>query len=92
MDKKRSEFLTTMIAILRQLSDTSVKQGEPLLASVIAIAREEAEDALRHAGDLDTLEALRQARSSRVSWRACDRPDAAAEKAVKKEADKQIAA
>lgn len=77
MDKKRSEFLTTMIAILGRLGETSARQGEPLLASVLAIARKEAEDALRHLSDLDVLEALREQRSSTATWRACDRPDEA---------------
>ena len=79
MDTKRSEFLTTMIAILGRLGDTSVKQGEPLLASVLAIAKKEAEDALRHLGDLETLKEMRAQRSSTATWRACDRPADAAE-------------
>jgi hypothetical protein len=75
MDKKRSEFLSKMVTILGRLGETSAKQGQPLLASVLAIAQKEAEDALRHLGDLDELERLRAERSSATTWRACDRPD-----------------
>jgi hypothetical protein len=75
MDKNRSEFLTTMIAILRRLGDTSLRQGEPLLAGMLAIARAEAEDALRHIGALDALAERHPARSSTTSWRACDQPE-----------------
>jgi hypothetical protein len=49
MDAERSKFLASMIDILTRLTDTCVTRGEPLLASVLAIARGEAEDALRHA-------------------------------------------
>jgi len=74
MDEKRAQFLNTMIAILGRLHDTSIDKGEPLLASVLAIAKGEAEDALRHAGELDSLAALRAEHSSTKSWRACDLP------------------
>lgn len=74
MDEKRCEFLTTMIGILNRLEQTSIKHGEPLLAGMLAIALTEAEDALRHAGDLDLLAEKRARRSSAISWRACDRP------------------
>jgi len=76
MDEKRSEFLTTMIAILGRLRDTAVKHEEQLLASMLDVARGEAEDTLRHANDLEELAARRNERSSVHSWRACDRwPD-----------------
>lgn len=74
MDEKRHEFLTTMIGILNRLHDTSIKHEEPLLASMLLIARGEAEDALRHAGDLEQLANKREKRSSTYTWRACDRP------------------
>ena len=74
MDERRERFLNTMVAILGRLHDTSMSKGEPLLASMLAIARKEAEDALRHAGDLDVLAERRAARSATQTWRACDRP------------------
>ena len=74
MDERRERFLNTMIAILGRLEETSVSKGEPLLASMLAIARKEAEDALRHAGDLDEIAERRIARSATQTWRACDRP------------------
>ncbi len=77
MDKKRHEFLTTMVTILGRLSETSTSKGEPLLASMLALAKKEAEDALRHACDLDKLAAERMQRSAMHSWRACDREVAA---------------
>jgi hypothetical protein len=72
MDSKRHEFLTTMVTILGRLSETSTSKGEPLLASMLALAKKEAEDALRHACDLDRLAAERMERSAMHSWRACD--------------------
>lgn len=74
MDAERTKFLSSMIDILTRLHDTSVTRGEPLLASVLAIARGEAEDALRHAQELAELDALRRKMSSANSWRAADRP------------------
>ena len=74
MDERRERFLNTMIAILGRLQDTSTSKGEPLLASMLAIARKEAEDALRHAGDLDELAERRMAGSATQTWRACDQP------------------
>ena len=74
MDEGRTQFLSTMIAILGRLHATSLSKGEPLLASMLAIARKEAEDALRHAGDLDEIAERRVASSSTQSWRACDQP------------------
>jgi hypothetical protein len=79
MDPKRQEFLTTMVAILGRLSETSASKGEPLLASMLSIARKEAEDALGHAGILKRLEDERAAHSARHSWRACDQQAAAGE-------------
>ena len=70
MDGDRSKFLSAMIEILNRLHDSSVQRGEPLLASVLAIAKGEAEDALRHADELKALNALREEMSSRNSWRA----------------------
>ena len=55
MDAQRAEFLTSMIDILERLHQTCVNRGEPLLASVLAIAKGEAEDALRHAEELAAL-------------------------------------
>ena len=63
MDERRSEFLITMVEILGRLHDTTVAKGEPLLASVLAIAKGEAEDALRHANELAAIFALRQVKS-----------------------------
>ena len=70
MDGDRSKFLSAMIDILNRLHDSSVQRGEPLLASVLAIAKGEAEDALRHADELAALHAMREEMSSRTSWRA----------------------
>ncbi len=72
MEAQRSEFLTSMIGILERLHETSIARGEPLLASVLAIAKGEAEDALRHAEELAALHAMREEMSSRTSWRAED--------------------
>jgi hypothetical protein len=69
MDGDRSKFLSAMIDILGRLHDSCVQRGEPLLASVLAIARGEAEDALRHADELAGLNALREQMSSRTTWR-----------------------
>lgn len=65
----RAEFLNRMIEILTRLNDTCIAKGEPLLASVLAIAKGEAEDALRHAEDLAALNALRVRMSSTTTWR-----------------------
>jgi hypothetical protein len=70
MDGDRAKFLTAMIEILNRLHDSSVQRGEPLLASVLAIAKGEAQDALRHAEELSALNALREQMSSRNTWRA----------------------
>ena len=63
MDEKRAEFLTRMVEILGRLQDTCVQKGEPLLASVLAIAKGEAEDSLRHAEQLAAIASLREVRS-----------------------------
>jgi hypothetical protein len=76
MDTKRSEFLTSMISILDRLHATTVQRGEPLLASVLAIAKGEAEDALRHAEELAHLDSIRQRLSSQNSWRPGEQPAA----------------
>ena len=68
-----------MINILDRLQQTCVKRGEPLLASVLAIAKGEAEDALRHAKELQALHAMREKMSSQHSWRAEDQARLAAE-------------
>ena len=78
MDEHRSAFLTKMVDILGRLHDTSVDRGEPLLASVLAIAKGEAEDALRHAEELAALVALRDKMSSATSWRPRQSQDLAA--------------
>jgi len=70
MDAQRAEFLTSMIDILERLNQTCVQRGEPLLASVLAIAKGEAEDALRHAEELKALHKMRAEMTSRTSWRA----------------------
>ena len=72
MEAQRSDFLTSMIGILDRLQETCVSRGEPLLASVLAIAKGEAEDARRHAEELASLHALREKMSSQTSWRAAD--------------------
>ncbi len=74
----RAEFLRRMIDILGQLHDTTVQKGEPLLASVLAIARGEAEDSLRHAEELAALVAMRDQMSSTKSWRRDDQDEIAA--------------
>jgi hypothetical protein len=63
MDEQRAEFLIRMVEILGRLHDTSVQRGEPLLASVLAIAKGEAEDSLRHAAQLAAIASLREIRS-----------------------------
>ena len=73
MDEKRSEFLIAMVDILDRLHDTTIAKGEPLLASVLAIAKGEAEDALRHANELAAIIALRQVTST-AGWRPKDEP------------------
>lgn len=75
MDADRAKFLSSMIDILTRLHDTSVTRGEPLLASVLAIARGEAEDALRHAQELAEIDQLRRSMSSANSWRAADQAE-----------------
>jgi hypothetical protein len=72
MDAQRTEFLTSMISILERLQQTCVSRGEPLLASVLAIAKGEAEDALRHAEELIALNVMRAKMSSQTSWRPED--------------------
>jgi hypothetical protein len=72
METDRSQFLTSMISILDRLQQTCVARGEPLLASVLAIAKGEAEDAQRHAEELIALNALREKMSSQNSWRPED--------------------
>jgi hypothetical protein len=78
MDANRTKFLHSMIEILNRLHDTSVERGEPLLASVLAIAKSEAEDALRHAEELQALNAMREKMSSAATWRppAAEQPAA----------------
>jgi len=70
MDSDNGEFLPTMIGILERLQKTAMSRGEPLLASILAIAKTEAEDALRHANEVAAMEARREATSSATSWRA----------------------
>ncbi len=72
MEAQRTNFLTSMIGILDRLQETCVSRGEPLLASVLAIAKGEAEDARRHAEELASLHAMREKMSSQTSWRAAD--------------------
>jgi hypothetical protein len=71
MHDKRAEFLNTMVEILGRLHDTSVDRGEPLLASVLAIAKGEAEDSLRHTEQLAAIAALREVRSI-AGWQPQD--------------------
>jgi|GraSoiStandDraft_4_1057263.scaffolds.fasta_scaffold850461_2 hypothetical protein len=78
MDEKRAEFLTRMVEILGRLHDSSIQRGEPLLASVLAIAKGEAEDSLRHAEELASIASLRAVRSI-AGWQPQD--DAAAAEA-----------
>ena len=79
MDAQRTKFLQSMIEILNRLHDTSVQRGEPLLASVLAIAKGEAEDALRHAQELQALNAMREKMSSARTWRPTEQPVEAGE-------------
>jgi hypothetical protein len=72
---ERVEFLSKMIDILTRLNDSCVSKGEPLLASVLAIAKGEAEDALRHAEDLAALNAMRIKMSSATTWRPETHPE-----------------
>ena len=78
LDDDRSEFLTKMVDILARLHNTSVQRGEPLLASLIAIAKGEAQDALRHANELAERIALRDKITSKTNWQAKEREDFAA--------------
>ena len=68
LDDDRSEVLTKIVDILARLHDTTVQRGEPLLASLIAIAMDEAEDTLRHANKLAELTVLRDKMASKTSW------------------------
>jgi hypothetical protein len=68
------EFLDSMVGILERLRVASADREQPLLASILEIAKVEAEDALRHERDLMSREAERERTSSTHSWRACDRP------------------
>jgi len=79
MDEQRSQFLTSMVSILDKLQETCVTRGEPLLASVLVIAKGEAEDALRHATELEEINALRESMSSQTTWRAEDQKRVVAE-------------
>ena len=59
MDENRADFLSNDDRDHRPLARyVRVERGEPLLASVLAIAKGEAEDALRHANELQSLMAL----------------------------------
>jgi hypothetical protein len=69
MEDNRAAFLEKMTEILGRLHDTCIERGEPLLGSVLAIAKGEAEDALRHANELNALIALRDKMTSATSWR-----------------------
>jgi len=88
MDEDRTRFLEKMIEILDRLHETSGRRPVLLLASVIAIARGEAEDALRHAEELQSLIALRDKMTSATSWR----PQPKAEAEERAEAGAEIAA
>jgi hypothetical protein len=79
MEADRSEFLISMIDILERLQQTCVSRGEPLLASVLAIGKGEAEDALRHAQQLAELHKMRDKMSSQTSWRPEDQARLAAD-------------
>ena len=70
MDSDNGEFLPAMIGILERLHRTALNRGEPLLASILDIAKTEAEDALRHATKLAEMVAEREATSSATTWRA----------------------
>jgi hypothetical protein len=78
MDTEDRDFLPMMIGILERLEQTAHARGEPLLASLLGIARGEAEDALRHAADFAALTAEREAGSSVETWRLGDAAEAAA--------------
>jgi hypothetical protein len=66
------EFLDKMVGILERLRVTSRDRNQPLLASILEIARVEAEDALRHEREMAERAEYRAATSSTHSWRACD--------------------
>ncbi len=70
MDAHRTDFLVSMIDILERLHQTCIDRGEPLLASVLAIAKGEAEDAQRHSEQLAALNGMREKMSSQNTWRA----------------------
>jgi hypothetical protein len=70
MHNNEGDFLPAMIGILERLQNTSQAHGETLLASILAIAKVEAEDALRHANAVAALAARREETSSAHSWRA----------------------
>ena len=57
MERRDIDFLPTMIGILEKLHATSLDRGQPNLAMLIELARTEAEDALRTAGQKANLEA-----------------------------------
>jgi hypothetical protein len=57
MERRDIDFLPTMIGILQKLHATSLERGQPNLAVLLDLARTEAEDALRTAGQKAELEA-----------------------------------
>ena len=71
MSKTEPDFLPTIIGILKQLQGLSSERGQPLLASILEIARVEAEDALRHKHALAALDAAR-GNAALHAWRLCD--------------------
>lgn len=57
MDRRETDFLPTMIGILERLQATSLERGQANLAVLLDLARSEAEDALRIAGQRAHMEA-----------------------------------
>jgi hypothetical protein len=69
MEKNEAEYLPVLIGILDRLCATTNDRGEHMIAYLLDLARAEAKDRLRHAGELSELETKLKETSSRTSWR-----------------------
>jgi hypothetical protein len=69
MARREADFLPALIGILDRLCTTTSDRGEHMIAYFLDLARAEAADKLRHAGELRELETKLKQTSSRTSWR-----------------------
>ncbi len=65
MESSTQEFLSRVAGILAKLETETVRQDRPLLASLIGLARDEAEDDLRTSAAVDQTFSAFQRASSR---------------------------